>query len=86
MDPGIIGVFIPIIALSGGAILIGMKMRYSHLEDTRVRGGTQEDVEHLADGVDNLRAEVELLRNEFHELNERMDFTERLLERPKTEE
>ncbi len=86
MDPGIIGVFIPIIALSGGAILIGMKMRYSHLEDTRVRGGAQQDVEQLADGVDNLRAEVELLRNEFHELNERMDFTERLLERPKTEE
>ncbi len=85
MDPGIIGVFIPIIALSGGAILIGMKMRYSHLEDTRVKGGAQ-DVEQLADGVDNLRAEVELLRNEFHELNERMDFTERLLERPKTEE
>ena len=85
MDPAIIGVFIPIIALSGGAILIGLKMRYSHLENTRVSGG-REEVEHLADGVDNLRAELELLRDEFHKLDERMDFTERLLEPPKTEE
>ena len=86
MDPGIIGVFIPIIALSGGAILIGMKLRYSHIENNRLGGGAQQEVEHLANGVDNLRAEVELLRDEFHKLDERMDFTERLLERPKTEE
>ena len=86
MDPGILAIFIPIVALSGGTILIGMKMHYSHIQDTRVSSGAQQDVEHLADGVDNLRAEVELLRNEFVELNERMDFTERLLERPKTEE
>ena len=85
MDPGIIGVFIPIIALTGGTILIGLKMRYSHLENTRV-GGADPEVEHLADGVDNLRAELELLRDEFHKLDERMDFTERLLEPPKTEE
>ncbi len=86
MDPGIIGVFIPIIALTGGTILIGLKMRYSHLENTRVGGGAEHEVEHLADGVDNLRAELELLRDEFHKLDERMDFTERLLEPPKTEE
>ena len=85
MDPGIIGVFIPIIAVCSGAILFGMKMHYSHLQDTRISGGSQE-VEHLADAVDNLTAEVELLRTEFLELNERVDFTERLLERPKTEE
>ncbi len=85
MDPGIIGVFIPIIALTGGTILIGLKMRYSHIENTRV-GGAEHEVEHLADGVDNLRAELELLRDEFHKLDERMDFTERLLEPPKTEE
>ena len=86
MDPGIIGVFIPIIALSGGTILIALKMRYTHLENNRIGGAAGEEVEHLADGVDNLRAEVEMLRDEFHKLDERMDFTERLLERPKTEE
>ncbi len=84
MDPAIIGVFIPIVALSGATILIGMKMRYSHMENRRVEGG--QEAEHLADGVDNLRAEVDLLRDEFHKLDERMDFTERLLDPPKTEE
>ncbi len=64
-------------------IVIGMKMRYTHLQRTRVSGSAQQ--ERLADAVDNLRAEVGLLREEFLELNERVDFTERLLERPKTE-
>jgi len=86
MDPAIIGVFIPIIALSGGTILIALKMRYTHLENNRIGGGERQEVEHLADGVDNMRAEVEMLRDELHKLDERMDFTERLLERPKTEE
>ena len=84
MDPGVIGAFIPIIIFGGIFTLIGMKMRYSHMEDTRVSGG--EEVEQLANAMDNLSAEVELLRTEHLELNERVDFTERLLERPKTEE
>ena len=78
MDPGVIGVFVPIVALSGGAILIGLKMHYSHLEDKRLSGGGQEDVEQLTEVVESLRAEVE-------QLHERVEFTERLLERPKTE-
>ncbi len=86
MDPGIIAVFIPIIAVSGVFTLIGMKIHYSHLEDTRVGSGARQEVEQLTESVENLRADVELMRNEFLELNERMDFTERLLERPKTEE
>lgn len=81
MDPGIIAVFIPIIALSGGTILLGMKMHYRHLEDTLLNRSAKLDVgqnvEHLVDAVENLRAEVE-------RLNERVEFTERLLERPKT--
>ena len=85
MNPGIIGIFIPIIAVCSAAFLIALKMHYSHLQDTRIGGGSQE-VEHLSDTVDHLRAEVELLRDEFAKIDERMDFTERLLERPKTEE
>ena len=69
----------------GGAILIGIKMRLTHLQRTRVSGGAQqEEVERLADAVDTLRDEVRLLRDQHHELNERVDFTERLLERPKS--
>ena len=86
MDPGIIAVFIPIIILGGIFTLIGMKMLYSHLQKTRLSSGAQQHVKHLAAAVDNLGAEFELLRNELHKLDERMDFTERLLERPKTEE
>ena len=86
MDPGIIAVFIPIIIVGGIFTLIGMKMRYSHMEDKRLSGGAPQEVEQLADAVDNLRTELGLLRDEFVEINERMDFTERLLERPKTEE
>ncbi len=80
------GIIIATTFVGGGFTLLIMKMRYRHLEDKRVSGGAQQEGEHLADSVDNLRAEFELLRNEFLELNERVDFTERLLERPKTEE
>jgi len=88
MDPGILAIFIPIIALSGGTILIALKMRYDHLQGTRISsGGDQEqEVERLAETVDSLRTEIALLHDEFHQLNERVDFTERLLEGPKTEE
>ncbi len=65
-------------------IVIGMKVRYTHLQRTRVSGSAQQEAERLANAVDNLRSEVGLLRDEFLELNERVDFTERLLERPKS--
>ncbi len=84
MSPGILGILVGFFALFCGAILIGMKMRYTHLKRTRVSGSAQQEAERLANAVDNLRSEVGLLRDEFLELNERVDFTERLLERPKS--
>lgn len=88
MSPEILELVAPLIALVGfgGAILIGMKMRYRHLERTRLGRGAQQDVERLADAVDKLRTEVGLLRDGFLELNERVEFTERLLERPRSGE
>ena len=86
MDPGILGILVPFFIFGGVFTLIGMKMHYRHLEDKHLSGGGPQEVEQLAEAVDNLSAEVELLRTEHLELNERMDFTERLLERPKTEE
>ncbi len=77
MDPVFLGIIIPI--LVGPILLIGMKMLFSHLEDKRLGDSAQQEVQHLADTMENLRAEVE-------QLNERMEFTERLLQRPKTEE
>jgi hypothetical protein len=69
----------------GGMILIGMKLRYTHKERTALGGTSQRDVEHLTDSVKALRDEVQVLRDGFLELNERVEFAERLLERPKAD-
>lgn len=67
----------------GGLVLVGMKMRYTHLQRTRLGSITPEDVERLGKDVDALRQELQLVREEVLELNDRVEFTERLLERPK---
>ncbi len=67
-----------IVFLGGIFTLIGIRMRYSHMERTRVSGGSPGEVEHLATVVDSLRLEIE-------QLSERMEFT-KLLGPPKTEE
>ncbi len=50
-------------------------------------GHSDEDSERerLAEALDSLRDEVSIMREEVLSINERMDFTERLLERPKTD-
>lgn len=69
----------------GGMILIGMKLRYAHKERTALGGTSQKEIEHLTDTVRALRDEVQVLRDGFLELNDRVEFAERLLERPKTD-
>ncbi len=90
MTPQVMEILLQIIFvtvfLGGGFTLLIMKMRYAHLRGTGAEAVPQEEVERLADTVDNLSAELGLLREDFRELNEREDFTERLLERPKPEE
>ena len=85
MAADVLAIVMPIISVIGVFTLIGMKMRYSHLNLTRGSGSERQGEEHLAAAVDSLRSEVELMREEFRDLNERVDFAERLLERPKTE-
>jgi hypothetical protein len=87
MDPATLEMIAPVFVFLGlsGAVLIGMKMRYTHLQRTRLSGTAHQDVERLADTVDTVRDEVRILREEFLELHERLEFTERLLERPKTD-
>ncbi|HEX6616965.1 MAG TPA: hypothetical protein VF046_11735 [Gemmatimonadales bacterium] len=73
--------FIPIVALSiplAGVIFFGLqKLARTRLEEARVRAGT------LGAGgeaeLTALRDEVGDLRRELGELQERMDFTERML-------
>ena len=78
MNPGMIGVFIPIIAVGGFfAWMISLSPLGRALAE-RLRhgpvppGGTGEDQAELVESV-------ELLRREVAELAERVDFTERLL-------
>ena len=85
MPVEIMELLVGIFFLGGVFTLIGLKMRYSYLQKTRLGGGSQQEVEHLAGAVDNLRTEFGLLRGEVLELNERVEFSGRLLERPKTE-
>ena len=47
----------------------------------RIRGGGAHDRELLAE-VDGLRAELDAVRQDFVEVQERLDFAERLLARP----
>ena len=83
MDPALAEVLGPVFALTGiGAmILIGMKMRYTHLRDTKLAKGAGQEVERLADAVDSLRDEVRELREGVVDLHERVEFAERMLTR-----
>jgi hypothetical protein len=63
----------------GGFILIGMKMRYTHLQRTRHGAVGEEELERLTDVVEGLRDEVRTLREDHVDLSERLDFAERML-------
>jgi hypothetical protein len=77
MDPGVIGVFIPVIAVGGffawmiALSPVGKAIAERLLHGPRLGGGGPENAE--------LVASVEDLRREVAELAERVDFTERLL-------
>lgn len=78
MNPGMIGVFIPIIAVGGFFAWmitlspLGKALAERLRHGPTPRGGTGVEHAELADSVEQLRREVA-------ELAERVDFTERLL-------
>jgi uncharacterized protein YlxW (UPF0749 family) len=80
MPPEVLEMIAPLIAIIGVGtmVLIGMKMRLSAKVQLQ-QGSKKEDVERLADAVDALHDEVRMLREEHAELQERMDFAERML-------
>ena len=62
----------------GGIILVGQ-----HLERTRSGSGVStKQVEKLREAMESLQGEVRTLQDDVVELNERVEFNERLLERP----
>lgn len=85
MDKQSLAIFIPILALLipvTAIIFSGIqKVARIHLEETRLRAGGVD----AGPEVSALRAEVNELRRELSEVQERMDFTERLLTRAREE-
>jgi predicted nuclease with TOPRIM domain len=73
---------IPLIALFGVGTftLIGMKMWLKARAD-RLSASSRGETERLIEVLEGLQDQVQLLREDFGELNERVDFAERLLTR-----
>ena len=71
------------LSLIGTFALVGMKMRMTHKENLAKGGG--EDMDRLVEAVDVLSEQVEQLTAENAEIQERLDFTERLLANPRQE-
>lgn len=77
MDPGIIGVFIPIFAVLGFFGLMGLKTWSNH--KLKMREMPDGDNERLSEAVQQLYDEVGSMREDLAEMHERMEFTERML-------
>ena len=77
MDPGVVGIFIPILAILGGFGLVGLKIWTNH--KLKMRETPDGDSERLTEAVQQLHDEFGSMREEVAELHERMDFTERIL-------
>jgi hypothetical protein len=71
MDPAVLALLIPIVAIVCGTVLKALSMR----SETR-RGGHSSQLTGRLDALEN---EVGQLRQELGETQERLDFTERLL-------
>lgn len=77
MDPGVIGVLIPIVSVGGFFAWMIALSPVGKAYAERVKQRSKHDDE--AGDTEELRASVEDLRREVAELAERVDFTERLL-------
>lgn len=84
MDQHILALFIPILALSIPVIALVFRglnhQAQIRLEEARIRAGSLGGAD---DEVAALRAEVDDLRRELSEVQERVDFTERILSKPR---
>ncbi len=61
----------------GILVLVGLKMRFNH--KFRMRETPAGENERLTEAVEQLQDEVRLMREEFVDLHDRVDFTERML-------
>lgn len=76
MSAGEFGVFIPILAIGFGGMIAMSKTSIGKAFARRLEGGTTGDVE---DRLHELRQDLDAVRHELAETQERLDFTERAL-------
>ena len=88
MDPDIIEPIMAVVGMLsiGSLVLIGMKMRYQHKAKMLEPPKGGEEMERLADAMDSIYEQSRALREDFSELQDRLDFHERLLTRPKEDD
>ncbi len=77
-----IGPLLAVISI-GTMALIGMKMRLNAKAKLQ-QGSKGEELDRLTDAVDGLTEEIRMLRDDYGELHDRVDFAERLLARGKS--
>ena len=82
MEPEVLGIFVPIVAIIGFFGLMGLKTWSNH--QLKMRETTDGGSERLTEAVEQLHAEVGSMREEVAELHERVDFTERMLSEVKS--
>ncbi len=87
MDPNIIEPIMAVFGMMsiGSLVLVGMKMRYNHKAQMMAQPKKSEELERLADAMDAIYEQSRGLRDEIGELQERLDFHERLLTKGKEE-
>ena len=87
MPPELLEVLAPVVVILsiGTMVLVGMKMRLTaRLHESSNQNRVEKDrdeVDRLTEAVDALHEQVRMMRDEFTDLHERVDFAERLLSR-----
>ena len=85
MPPEILVLIFGILFGIGGSILLGQRMQYRHKERLQERADPAALTE-LTEAVRDLQEEVRSLQSSSTGFEERLDFTERLLAKPKPAE
>lgn len=67
----------------GGTILLSQRMQFRHKERLEEGGADGEALRQLTDAVRGLQDEVQALQDSSSDFDARLEFTERLLSKPK---
>ena len=88
MDPSILEPIIAVVGMLsiGSLVLVGMKIRYTYKAQMLEQPKKSEELERLADAMDAIYEQSRALREDIGELQERLDFHERLLTKGKDED